>query len=339
MFRLLFLLFLFFSSLSGLSAQTCCSGGVPLSSNLGLPAAEAKNLQFSLNYDLNILHTLKEGISTIEDQTRNRKTHSLLAQVGYSFTRRLSADVMFSYVRQERTISSDQSRNFAETEGPGDLVLLLKYRVWESKNHSSNWTLGAGTKLATGPADRTSNIGLLYNADLQPGTGATDAIFWTQFTQTGVLRPTMGFFATLTHNRRGTNDDYLPVFDPGSGTTRTQSYQFGNEWQLITGISDRLLIGALMVDPGLSFRFRSVKFDRINEQRVPSTGGTWWFLNPNLTFWGNERFSVNLNVEVPLYANVIGTQLSPSFRLNAGVFYRLPLKKEKINPVLENPMF
>jgi len=35
-------------------SQTCCSGGVPLSSNLGLPASDKGVLQLSLSYDLNV---------------------------------------------------------------------------------------------------------------------------------------------------------------------------------------------------------------------------------------------------------------------------------------------
>lgn len=315
--------------ISGLpiSAQTCCSGGVPLSSNLGLPSAEAGNLQLALTYDLNTLRTLKEGVSTIDDQSRNRKTHAVLWQMGYSFGRRFSVDALFSFVRQERTISNDLSQNFVMTEGLGDAVLLLKYRIWESQDLGSQWTLGVGSKFASGPADRTNDQGILLNADLQPGSGATDLIFWSQFVHTDFLRPSMSVFLTITHNQRGINQNYLPVFDPGTGTTRGQQYQFGNEWQFITGISDRLLIGKFLMDPGLNLRFRSVKFDRINDQRLPSTGGSWWFVNPNLTFWPNDRFSFNVNAEFPVYGNIIGTQLSPTLRLNTGVFYRLPLKK------------
>ena len=75
-----------------LRSQTCCSGGVPLSSNLGLPASEAKTLQFALTYDLNVLETLKTGRQTLEDNSRSRKTHSGILEVGYGFTDKFSID-------------------------------------------------------------------------------------------------------------------------------------------------------------------------------------------------------------------------------------------------------
>lgn len=328
MFRLFSLWIVFLGSSLSISAQTCCSGGVPLSSNLGLPAAGMHNLQVALTYDLNVLNTLKEGISQLDDQSRNRKTHSMLLQIGYSISKKISIDALFAYVRQERTIQNDLNRNFVQTAGLGDAVLLLKYNLWERQDQSSRLTIGIGSKLPTGAADQTNDQGILLNADLQPGSGATDLIFWSQFTQSGVLRPSMVLFATLTHNRRGINPNYLPLFNPTTGQSEGQRYQFGNEWQLMAGLSDRLLWGKLIMDPGLSLRFRSVQYDRINDQRLPSTGGSWWFVNPGLTWWAKDTFSFNVNVELPVYANIIGTQLSPSFRLNTGFFYRIPLKKE-----------
>ncbi|MCK5105500.1 MAG: hypothetical protein KAR17_21900, partial [Cyclobacteriaceae bacterium] len=38
--------------------QTCCSGGVPISGNLGLPPGNIGTWQFSLAYDINVLKTL-----------------------------------------------------------------------------------------------------------------------------------------------------------------------------------------------------------------------------------------------------------------------------------------
>lgn len=40
--------------------QTCCSGGVPLSSNLGLPTGEQGTIQMALTYDLNVFRNLKD---------------------------------------------------------------------------------------------------------------------------------------------------------------------------------------------------------------------------------------------------------------------------------------
>lgn len=101
--------------------QTCCSGGVPMSSNLGFDGAENNTLYSSLSWDYNFLNTLKEGISTIDDNSRKRITNSVLIQLGYGITDRLSIDVLGSIVQQRCKIK--QSNGFSdedETVGIGD---------------------------------------------------------------------------------------------------------------------------------------------------------------------------------------------------------------------------
>ena len=97
--RLILPIFLFLFNVLAIG-QTCCSGGVPLSSNLGLPTGEAKTFQIAMTYDLNVLETLKTGKQRLEDDSRSRRTHSGILELGYSFTDRFSMDGFFSFVRQ-----------------------------------------------------------------------------------------------------------------------------------------------------------------------------------------------------------------------------------------------
>ena len=307
-------------------AQTCCSGGVPVSSNLGLPATEGNVVQFSLNYDLNVLETLKSGRVVLDDDARSRKTHSLLLQMGYSLTDRFSADLFFSWVRQERTINQFGNRNFTSTNGIGDAVFLIKYKVLDHNNSSTTLTAGAGIKLPTGAADLSDERGITLNADLQPGSGAWDGLFWSQYTQVLGFRPSMSLIATGIYSIRGTNDRYLG----------TQSYRFGNELQIRAGVSDRLNLGKLLVDPTIIFRYRKVDQDKINDSGLPSTGGEWLFINPGITYWITPGMSTNINAELPLIADITGTQVTPTYRLNIGWYQRIGLRKKEI---IINPIF
>lgn len=101
-----FLIFISAFRISFLNAQTCCSGGVPLAANLGLPSSQSKALQFRLSYDLNILKTLKFESETLNDRNRTRRTHSVLMETGYSINNRLSVDLFYSWIRQEREITN-----------------------------------------------------------------------------------------------------------------------------------------------------------------------------------------------------------------------------------------
>lgn len=300
--------------------QTCCSGGVPLSSNLGLPSGEAKTLQFALTYDLNVLETLKTGRQTLEDDSRSRKTHSGILEIGYSFTDKFSIDGFFSFVRQERTINQFGNTNFSATDGIGDAVVLLKYKIWATQGNQSVWQVGFGPKIPLGASDRTNEIGLTFNADLQPGSGAWDGVLFTQFSHVLGFRPSMSFLATGTYGIKGKNTNYFDV----------QTYQFGNEFQLSLGLSDRVLVGKSIIDPALLVQFRNQLPDQIDAVDLPSTGGNWIFVNPSLTYWITPDISFNAGVSLPVFSDITGTQVTPTYRFTTGVFYRIPGKKSEL---------
>ncbi|NRB50424.1 MAG: transporter [Saprospiraceae bacterium] len=310
-------------------AQTCCSGGVPISSNLGLPFGEGQTLQFNLNYDLNNLNTQKTGVNVDGDRTRERITHSTLLQLGYSINRKWAVDVLFSYVRQERRIfRQNQVADFTFTEGFGDLVFLLKYKVFSIQEDATSLSIGIGTKLETGASNRRFN-GIRLNADLQPGSGATDGILWAQFSHQFAFRPSLGFSANTIYSYKGTNDNYLPI--TVNNEIISQSYQFGEEWQLIFNISDRLILGRNLIDPYLTLRYRTVQQDTNNDNLVPGTGGDWVFIKPGFNYWFNSSLSVGANIELPLYAFVIDTQVTPTYRFNTGIYYTFSLKKRELS--------
>lgn len=310
-------------------AQTCCSGGVPISSNLGLPFGEGQTLQFNLNYDLNNLNTQKTGANVDGDRTRERITQSTLLQLGYSINRKWAVDVLFSYVRQERRIfRQNQVADFTFTEGFGDLVFLLKYKVFSIQDDATSLSIGLGTKLETGASDRRFN-GIRLNADLQPGSGATDGILWAQFSHQFAFRPSLGFSANTIYSYKGTNDNYLPI--TVNNEVISQSYQFGEEWQLILNLSDRLILGRNLIDPYLTLRYRAVQQDTNNDNLVPGTGGDWVFIKPGFNYWFTSSFSIGANIELPIYAFVIDTQVTPTYRFNTGIYYTFSLKKRELS--------
>jgi len=299
---------------NGSLAQSCCSGGVPLSTSIGLPRAAVGTWQFSLNYDLNVLNTLKDATTTLDDDSRRRITHSILAQAGYTFTQRFSADLFISYVRQERRIMQFGNINNTATNGIGDAVVLLKYSVLPFLQ------LGLGVKAPTGATDKTRDDGIALNADLQPGSGSWDGILWGSFNTQLKSRPSFTLFNTTTFRLTGANGDYL-----GS-----EVYEFGNEFQTIVGASDRLVIGKIMLDPSLAFRFRKVAADKNDNQEVGSTGGQWIFINPGVSYNITPSLSWQVNGEIPLYSKLVGTQLTPTFRINTGLFFTLGGRRNNI---------
>jgi hypothetical protein len=293
-------------------AQTCCSGGVPLSANLGLPAGEKGTWQFSLSYDFNQLKTLKTGDRELNDRRRERITHSILLETGYTISDRWSVDLFLSWVRQERHIFTPQGTNSTTTRGVGDGVVLFKYNFLPDHTRTS-LVLGAGPKMPIGRTDKVSDQGFALPADLQPGSGSWDVVLWGFFSQSLKFRPSMSFTTTTTFRGTGVNPDYLGSIE----------YEFGNELQIITGIADRFAIGTGILDPSLSFRYRYAGRDTNNEVEIDATGGEWVFLLPGIKYSPVPSFSLNMTLEFPLYSFVNNTQLTPTNRYTAGIYYKL----------------
>lgn len=286
-------------------AQTCCSGGVPLSSNIGFSSSDQGAIQLAFAFEQNNLNTLYSESTVLEINNRERLTNSFLARIGYGFSDRFSLETLIPYINQVRNIIQNNGTiNNESTFGIGDLVLLAKLDL--SKSISWGINIGAGIKLPTGSTTQENSQGLLIVNDLQPGSGSFDVLGRISIKHNIWVRPSMSIYSTGIWNLKGTDNEYL-----GS-----QLYRFGSELQIITGISDQIIIGNQAIYPSLNLRYRKALRDEIDHNEINNTGGDWVFVRAGLgaDIFGNHRISLAL--ETPIYTKVDGTQLSPDLIFN-----------------------
>lgn len=298
-------------------SQSCCSGGVPISNNLGLPLSNEKTFQYSLSYDVNILNTLKEGNEKLNDDSRRRLTHSVLFQSGYIINKRWSAELFMSYIRQERIVDQFGNTSRTTAQGLGDAVALLKYKLISGNGKKINWLIGAGPKIPTGPSDRKDKNDIALNADLQPGSGAWDIISWTQLTKNFDARPSLTWSATGSFSIKGKNKKYL-----GS-----QVYQFGDELVLIGGLADQFATGKLLWGASLQTIFRYAFRDENDGEKTPGTGGRWIFIRPGLAIKAGKTSAINISASAPAYSWLQDTQLTPTIRYNVSFYFEIANKQ------------
>lgn len=305
----------------------CCSGGVPISSNLGLASKNAGTLQFQLSYDYNTLRDLFIDRQKLDDDTRERNTHSVLLETSYDINKDFSVTGLFSWVQQERIISTLPGRStITRNTGIGDGIFLLKYNILNPE-HSPNRqvTVGAGPKIPFGRSDFTDEIGILLPADLQPGTGAWDAIFWGYIAQHNVMRRTTVLTLISTLRLPGT----------GLRNNDLQQYQFGTEFQAQLGISDRFVLAGLVLDPMLTLQVRTVKQDKFrddfegNFNMFPNTGGNYLYAVPSINVNLNPDMAVRASGTLPVYRNLTGTQVTTTYKLSLAFYYALSFSKKK----------
>ncbi|MFP4366999.1 MAG: hypothetical protein ACLFQA_07895 [Bacteroidales bacterium] len=89
------------------------------------------------------------------------------------------------------------------------------------------------------------------------------------------------------------------------------------------GISEQNLVANILMNYGLNIRCRHSSRDVINRHPLPNTGGEWIFLMPSASWHISFRAALNINSEFPLYSRVDGTQLTLTFRINAGVYLKI----------------
>ena len=164
-----------------MQGQTCCSGGTPLTGNLGIQGIESKSFYFQLVYDYNFLNDLFSGKQILHDNTSERSTQTILFQGIYSFSNRFSVNTLFTFVSQQRkNFSQTGTTNVTKTNGVGDAVVLAQYTPFSNLKRSL--TLALGPKLPIGKFDAVdSEFGIALSPDLQPGTGSLDAIFGASY--------------------------------------------------------------------------------------------------------------------------------------------------------------
>ncbi len=290
-------------------AQTCSCAGAPLLGSQSFGTTESGNLVIGLTHEYNDISSLYSGSTFLDDSNTSRLTNSTLLEVNYGITRRISVSATFSYVNKNRVTGRlTQNPDEVTTRGIGDGILLLKYTL---KEHSlaSQYSLavGSGFKAPLGTTSLRNN-GFLMNADMQPGTGAWDAVFWSFASASFVPHTNFSVYLLNSFRLTGTNERF----------GENDEYRFGNEWITMIGTGNSFTD---QLGYSLSFRFRYTTSDRRNNQQMPNTGGSWLMINPALTYDLFDQLSFRLSGNIPIYQHLEGTQPTTSYTASLSVFY------------------
>lgn len=303
------------------TAQTCCSGGVPLGGSLGLGAAESKSLQVLVTYDYNAINDLVSFSEQLEDDTRSRTTQSSIIEINYGLNQRWSLTGVVPFIRQTRTIQAFAGEDFTAAQGIGDVVFLAKYRPFNPERFTNfDLVVAAGPKLPTARTDHVNNQGLTLAADMQPGSGSLDGIFWSYFQKNRLLNnPNLGLVGVTTFRYSGINNNY----------NGSQTYRFGNEFQFNLGLNYSLFL-TRPVDVFTFVRYRSQTEDQIDGGILPSSGGKWITAIPGVNIFLASNWSLRLSGDIPLYRKLEGTQLTTSYKFTAAMLFNIPFKGNEL---------
>ncbi|MEL7119565.1 MAG: hypothetical protein AAFO07_08995 [Bacteroidota bacterium] len=310
----LLLLFIFtIATSSFLWSQACCSGGTPLSSNLGIQALDNGQLDFQLSYDFNTQKDLIAGSQRLDDRRRARNTHSILLRTSYAFSPKISLTGLLSYVSQEERITSNGSENVAVASGVGDAVAMLQYQFLQTQKISLIGAAGVNIPLGkTNVIDPRTGI-TEFHPDMQPGTGVWDGLFGANILVYDVFKRGLSFNTIFTYRHTTPRER----FNGG------QEYEFGNELIVLTGFSDTYFLGLWVVDPSILLRYRHTGLDKVNGIDASNTSGDWLHLMPGVDVHVTPKWSVGVTGEIPIWRNLEGTQLTTTYRFRLNLRYTI----------------
>ena len=312
------------------TALACASCGCTLSSDWeNLDFASQGGFKLDLRYDDIDQNDLRAGRHTISPQAASQivndaepqevetytHNHYITASLDYSHGGDWGVNIALPYIQRTHetlgtasdgvTPGPDGESYVSDTSNIGDIRIVGRYSGF-SKRHDTG--LLFGLKLPTGPTslsgqstDTTAPGPVGIDPGLQPGSGTTDLILGAY--HAGTLGQVWEYYAQGLYQR---------AFSAHAG------YRPGDGYNLNLGLK---YTGFDRVTPQLQLNARHVKHDTGANADTTSTGGTLVYLSPGVIVPVSDRVSLFGFVQVPVYQDVRGVQLTPKLTGSFGARY------------------
>lgn len=311
------------------SAWACSSCGCTLSSDWDSQGFSTQpGFKFDLRYDYINQDQLRSGRNKIspeaasqivnddgpqevEQYTKNRYT---TLAIDYSAASAWGVNVQVPHVNRSHAtlgtgsdgVSPADEAYESHTSSLGDIKVVGRYQGFTPQRN-----LGAllGLKLPTGSHTKTGTstdpnaLGepALIDPGLQPGTGTTDLIAGVYYFD--AINQDWDYFAQGTvQTALNEKDDYKP----------------GTGYNLNGGIR---YMGWDAATPQLQINFRHALHDTGAAADTVSTGGTLVYLSPGVVVPVAKTASLYGFVQLPIYQDVRGVQLTPKYTFSVGAHF------------------
>ncbi len=185
----------------------------------------------------------------------------------------------------------------------GDTRVLGMYRFDNEKNPVVSQGVIFGLKLPTGGYRISNADGAVAERALQPGTGSTDLVLGGYYSAPGMHLDSSWFVQALYQQAVSTKEEYKPgnQFQLNVG----YRYPLGRDWQALLQVNSMIKAkdSGANAEPDLS-------------------GSKSVFLSPGLIYSLTHDLQLYSFVQLPIYRNYNGTQLSVDWAFVAGATVR-----------------
>jgi hypothetical protein len=294
-----------------------------------LEYAYVSGLKLDIRYDYQNQDQLRSGTGTISPASASRiinfngnqeiekftRSNYITLGIDYSTNFNWGINLQVPYIdRSHETLGTASDGiipgpgggqyNFHSTNF-GDMKIMGRYQGF-----ASNDNLGVllGFKLATGSHSETGSSTdpvvpgpVFIDRGLQPGSGTTDVIFGVYYSN--AINLNWGYFLQAAYQ--------VPLYS-------TDHYKPGNN---LNASFILRYMGFDIIAPQLQLSFHEIQHDKGENADTVSTGGALLYINPGVVVALSKQISVYSFVQVPVYQDVNGVQLTPRYTVTAGVRY------------------
>ncbi len=236
---------------------------------------------------------------------------NFVANLGYNFNAQWQGEIEAPMLKRyhqhgSATLGAPDTWDFTTL---GDVKLLASYRL--GGELPNGFSVRFGVKLPTGKTNQMATDGVTAAERMfQPGTGTTDGILGLSYNSTpdaGSLR----WFASATVQQ--------PLNTSGDNGTGAGTYKPGNSFALATGLAYPLSHAvALTAQANLH-----ISGSEGGVAGVPAnTGGKTLALSPGVSIAATQDTRIYALLQVPVYQNVTGTQLTSNLGATLGINQR-----------------
>ena len=198
------------------------------------------------------------------------------------------------------SIGSNGDAYASQASGIGDVRVVGRYFGFSEQQ---NVGIQFGLKLPTGKTNQLASDGATQvDPGLQLGTGSTDLILGAYFHDN--INQNWGYFSQVMYQTAIKN-----------GMAFGLSYRPGNSVNINGGLRYE---GFDVIKPTLQINTRFVQKDSGDAADTFSTGGTLVYVTPGFIVPIDETLSVYSNLQIPMYQNVNGIQLTPRYIFSLG---------------------
>lgn len=308
-------IFLIYTGFSA-SAQTCCTGGVPLLGAYAIPKATQENeIGFHAIYNYNHNSDLVSGSDLLGDSHIQRNVNSILTQIDYSPIDKFSISIAIPYLWQEESTDIPSGNGSQKNHGIGDISLWLAFHN-NTEKFSFSGALGFKAPVGdTGAKDKQTGISLPLS--LQNGSGSWDI----------GINIISSLFLGTTKKFSLENQLSARINTPGKSFEAHKNYQFGHRVQLVSALSYHFLLHTLLTDLFVGVIYQNQQKDKFNGGFAnENTGGNWMNITLGGNFFVTPELYFSMSTLFPVYRSLNGLQLSTTWQGAIGINYLISIK-------------